>query len=246
MNEHKRDLRIIGNGSATGGYYNDVKVIGDGVINGDFECNHFRCAGTATVNGSINTHSLRVAGSSSVTGTLKSDDIRIAGNVDVQGDIKGGTFVVRGGADVRGSVSADDVSLKGYVNIRRNCGADKFCSEGPLTVSGLLSADDIDIKIHSSCKVSEIGGHKIRARRGHGSTIAHLLKSLFIAPDFYSGKLICDSIEGDEIQLEYTKAKVVRGKKVIIGDGCEVDLIEYKDECRVFGRSSIKDKKKIS
>ena len=29
------------------------------------------------------------------------------------------------------------------------------------------------------------------------------------------------------MELEYTTAKVVRGKQVIIGEGCKIDRVEY-------------------
>ncbi len=36
-----------------------------------------------------------------------------------------------------------------------------------------------------------------------------------------------NSIEGDRVELEYTTAMVVRGKEVIIGEGCKIDRVEY-------------------
>jgi hypothetical protein len=35
-------------------------------------------------------------------------------------------------------------------------------------------------------------------------------------------------IEGDDIYLENTHAKVVRGNNIEIGPGCEIKLVEYK------------------
>lgn len=46
--------------------------------------------------------------------------------------------------------------------------------------------------------------------------------------------------------MEYTKAKVVRGKNVVIGDGCEINLLEYESECVVHGHPFIKEKRKLS
>ena len=33
---------------------------------------------------------------------------------------------------------------------------------------------------------------------------------------------------------------------VVIGDGCEIDLLEYVDECKISGRSSVKGKRKVT
>lgn len=241
----RSSLRLIGNGSASGGYYSDVKVVGDGVINGDFDCINFRSAGNSKINGNMVTKSVRIAGSSSVTGSLKSDDLRVAGNLDVLGDIKSKNIVIRGGTEAKGNIKADDIGIKGYMTVKKNCEAETFKSEGPIAIGGLLNAEQVDIRIHSTCSATEIGGETISARRGHGATLGHIIKSLFLPADFYNGKLVADSIEGDEIRLEYTKAKVVRGSSVTIGPGCEIELVEYKKDLRVSGRPLIREKRKI-
>lgn len=41
--------------------------------------------------------------------------------------------------------------------------------------------------------------------------------------------LTTEIVEGDDIHLEHTRAKVVRGNRVTLGPGCEVDLVEYKE-----------------
>jgi hypothetical protein len=57
--------------------------------------------------------------------------------------------------------------------------------------------------------------------------------------------LTADLIEGDNVTLDVTKAKVVRGKKVIIGKDCEIDLVEYRDEIKISEGAKIKEQRKI-
>jgi len=52
-------------------------------------------------------------------------------------------------------------------------------------------------------------------------------------------------IEGDEIYLEYTTAKAVRGKNVTIGRGCNIELVEYVDNFNQHNDSFIRESKKI-
>ncbi|MNR67595.1 hypothetical protein D3C85_1916860 [compost metagenome] len=51
--------------------------------------------------------------------------------------------------------------------------------------------------------------------------------SLFFRPSPHAAVTVA-VIEGDDIYLENTRAKVVRGNQVVIGPGCEIDLVEYK------------------
>ena len=48
------------------------------------------------------------------------------------------------------------------------------------------------------------------------------------------GELTTELIEGDEIYLENTNAKIVRGNNITIGEGCNIGLIEYRGEIIYF------------
>ena len=57
--------------------------------------------------------------------------------------------------------------------------------------------------------------------------------------------LSTNSIEGDDIYLEYTKAKAVRGNNIILGPGCEIELVEYKDNFKQDDTSEVETQRKI-
>ena len=61
----------------------------------------------------------------------------------------------------------------------------------------------------------------------------------------FSSDFSTESIEGDEVYLEYTRTKVVRGNNVSIGPGCEVELVEYKNNFQQAKGAAVKDSKKI-
>lgn len=60
-----------------------------------------------------------------------------------------------------------------------------------------------------------------------------------------SRALKCEVIEADEISLENTEVKTVRGKRIIIGKNCAVDYIEYSESLDVDGGSTVKSSTKI-
>ena len=48
----------------------------------------------------------------------------------------------------------------------------------------------------------------------------------------YHGSVSCSQvgdIEGDDVDLEYTQADVVRGRRVRIGEGCSIGRVEYSE-----------------
>jgi cytoskeletal protein CcmA (bactofilin family) len=240
------NLKIIGDNKASGGNYNDAKIIGNGIINGNLDCSNLKCVGDSRIDGSVKANNTRIVGSVSVSGSLESEAIRVTGNINMDGNLAAKDIEIRGGMDIKGNVKSDHMRVIGYTTIKKNCEAETFVSEGPIMIGGMLNANDVVIKIHSKCRVGEIGGETIQVRKGHYSKLGEIIKTFFTPNDVFNTKLIVDSIEGDEIRLEDTKAKTVRGKNVLIGDGCEIETLEYSEECRIAGRSTVKAKRKVS
>ncbi len=58
-------------------------------------------------------------------------------------------------------------------------------------------------------------------------------------------ELTVDVIEGDDVYLENTMAKIVRGNNVTIGSGCKIELVEYKGSFKQDGGAEIGTNKKI-
>ena len=241
----RHDFKIIGDNSTGGGYYKNARLVGNGTVNGDMDCVNFKSVGDSKVNGNLKAENLRVVGSISIAGASKSDTTVITGNMDTGGDVQSKKIVVKGGITSEGSIMGNEMRLWGYININKNCEAETLKADGQLTIEGLLNADKIDIKTYGQCRVTEIGGDKITIRKSSNSSVAHMIKFLFASSRHRNGTLVADLIEGNEIRLAHTQAKAVRGTNVVIEDGCNIDLVEYKENLRIHSRASVKEKRKV-
>ena len=76
------------------------------------------------------------------------------------------------------------------------------------SVGGLLNAGTVTIRLYGGCDAHDIGGETIDVR---------LAQPWVFLPFLGERNLTADSIEGDTIYLENTRAKVVRGANVTIG-----------------------------
>ena len=87
----------------------------------------------------------------------------------------------------------------------------------------MLNAEHVDITPTSGSHIGSIGGSSIEITRPteHGFALFRS-KAAGSVP-----LIVIDSIEGDNVRLECTSAKVVRGKDVVIGIGCRIDRVEY-------------------
>ncbi|SFM23056.1 protein CcmA, bactofilin family [Paenibacillus sp. 1_12] len=217
------NLLITGSSLATGGLYDRVHIVGEATIDGDLECARLKCVGTLEMEGSLKSGAVNVVGTSSISGNLHADSMKISGTVAIGGAVRLKELQCSGTIEGNGDLYSEQLVLKGEMKTNGDCEAEVFNARGMFHIGGLLNAGTLDIKLHGNCEAKEIGGERIRVTR------ASLFNpfSFFFKPSTHA-LLTAAVIEGDDVHLMNTKAKVVRGNNVIIGSGCEIALVEYK------------------
>ncbi|GAB6004759.1 UNVERIFIED_ORG: polymer-forming protein [Anoxybacillus amylolyticus] len=218
------DLVIAGTGHASGGLYNLVKLSGNGKLYGDIDCLEMQVQGNATVEGSVKANTVHIAGKGHVTGGIECEWMKVSGSVKIGEHVQCQEATVRGHGLVKGSCTAETVRVHGELDVGGDCSADRMEVEGHFTVGGLLNAGYIEVKLFGPSRAKEIGGETIMVKR-QGSS---LFKKWF-----FPAELTADVIEGDIVHLEHTTAKTVRGNRVTIGPGCNIERVEYREalEC---------------
>ncbi|NFP49656.1 cell shape determination protein CcmA [Clostridium argentinense] len=255
-----RELKISGSGSSSGGKFDEVSISGSGKIYGDTECNNFRISGSGKVIGNLNASEFKISGSGGVEGNLKcksgkisgsgkvlghvdSEDFNISGSGKIEGDLSGKEITISGSAKVLGSIYGTDVKISGGIDIEKNVETDNFQMTGSFKSKGMLNAENVNIYLGGISNVEEIGATNIEIlKRPSRNNIVALIAKV-IGNNF--GTLTTKVIEADEIYLENTKAEVVRGKNVIIGDGCNIKLVEYKNELKILGNGIVGEERHI-
>lgn len=220
----------------------DILLIeGEGKINGDLDCIDFAVSGVADVNGNLRTKSGKISGKAIIKGNLHSEDFKISGRSEIHGHVAVKEMTIEGTAEIKGGFKAEEAEIRGTLRVKGDCQAKVIVVKGAFTIGGLLNAGNIDIMLYGNCTAKEIAGRKINIRKDRSSRLIRFIESIFPNTD----DLTTQSVEGDDIYLEYTKAKVVRGNNVNIGPGCEIDLVEYGNEFQQGKEAKVKDSKRI-
>lgn len=226
MEKSISDLKINGHGSSTGGKYNSVVINGNGSINGDMECIYLRINGQGNIKGNAKAESFKINGNSSIKGNLESEKVK-----------------VNGMAHIEGNLSVEDAETYGNINVGGDCNAEMFRVDGMFAVEGLLNAGELKLNLHGPSRAREIGGEKITVKR-MGRFGLRGLKN-FIWPHGHDKGLNADVIEGDDVYLENTQAKVVRGNNVELGPDCEIELVEYNETFKQDEKAEVGDYRQI-
>ncbi|MGB9979117.1 polymer-forming cytoskeletal protein [Methanobacterium sp.] len=224
MEKRIGDLKINGQSSAAGGKYNAVIINGEGKIEGDLDCINFKINGKCDINGNVKAESVNVNGTNSIKGNLEAEKVKINGT-----------------ADINGNLSVEKAETYGHINIEGDCNAEVFNIEGTFAIEGLLNAGELKLSLYGSSRAREIGGAKISVNRMSG---LFGLKTI-ILPFGRNKGLNVDIIEGDDIYLENTRAKIVRGNNIELGPGCVIELVEYKENFKQDEKAEVVTHTKI-
>ncbi|MBY0149003.1 polymer-forming cytoskeletal protein [Neobacillus niacini] len=238
METKKRgDLIINGFGSSNGGQFNQVIVNGKGTVNSDIDCEKFECSGTGTVNGNIVSQSAKISGNGKVNGSIESQYLSIDGSAKVANNLIVKKLNIAGKAYVGGKIKSDELKLRGKITVEEDCEAEVIKAESQFTIGGLLNADLVDITIFANCKAKEIGGQTILIKQK--SSLLRLFKG------FIPTQLETELIEGDKIEIENTKAGMVRGNHVSIGPNCIIDVVEHSGELLMAENTVVREIRKV-
>lgn len=238
-NGSRGDMKITGSGSSNGGSFNNIKIMGDAVINGDADCEMFKCMGSSKVNGSLFAGSTSSNGGLSVSEKMHGGSVKVQGELKIGNDLSAGHVSISGELAVGGRMSAEKAKISGELRVNADCQMEEIVVRGTLEVNGMLNAEQVDMKLYGPSSLRELVGSHIMVKKSMNLPLI----GKFVPGS--EGSLTAETIEGDTIVLENTKAAVVRGRSVTIGSGCRIGLVEYKDEFKQDSGSSVSQSAKI-
>lgn len=212
-----------------------LSVQGKAKIQGDVVADEVVVEGVTRMAGRCEAkHNMSLHGRVTIGGDVKATSIWMDGSHVIEGQCSAQEVKLRGNHRISEGVFAESLSLTGALCVGGSCETERFEAHGVFVIDGLLSADEILVRLERNSRVKEIGGAQIRVVRSKGSRFFQRAR-----------RLTAEVIEGDDIYLEYTKADVVRGKRVTLGPGTEVNLLEYSSDFEKIGDAFVGRHKKL-
>lgn len=224
MSDKKRNnLKMIGEASAGGGSFDKMRIMGECSVQGDVRAKNCKVMGECTINGNLSCDYFHNMGEMDIVGSLKADKLHLVGQIHVKEQCFIRDGLISGELNCEKNLNGEDFHVRGMVRSRENVTLEQLDMKGGIFVDGLLNCPMINILLRFDADnyIHEIGTSKIKIRRKHS-----LFKNAPVV------NFQADTIEGDDLDLEYTTARIVRGVRVSIGTGCKINRVEYTDEYR--------------
>lgn len=222
--DRKSDVRMIGEGSSSGGAFRKIRIMGQGRLDGEASCQTFRCTGDSSILGQLSASSFKLLGNMHIEGGLSGDSASTLGELRVDGTLQVRLMKLIGAMRVGQHLRGEKLKCAGQLEIQGDSTAEQIRIRGVIMAGGAVNAEHIRIKLNGPSHARELCGAQIDVQQAFLSWF----------PSFRSRRisrtLTVDLIEGDNIRLEHVEAKVVRGRRVTIGPGCQIGLVEYTEK----------------
>lgn len=237
MNE-QMNMSISGSSSMPGGEYDKVTISGAGHVRGALRCTRLHCSGAAEVEGDVccaeeirGSGAVRIAGSAqcgqlSASGSFHVDtSMQVRARASVSGSVQIGTQLTADEISTSGCLQAGSVRCRSYsgsgsCRIAGDLEAESVSLSGGVEIGGLLNAESVALSPNRLVRIGAIGGGQIRIVSENVPGFLGLFHS-------NPGCARIGTIEGDDVELEYVEAEIVRGRNVRIGKGCRIGRVEY-------------------
>ena len=225
------DMNISGSGSIPAGEYDAIKISGSGTIQGNIKCSEMHVSGSANASGTVEcTGEIHVSGACDFDKDIITKTLHVSGALNTDGNIIATDLVhLSGGMNIEGSLKCGTLEEHGGLNVDEDIEAETVSVHGNLVCGGLLNAESIEIEIRDGCLIGSIGGSKIVIRHKKRKFFKNLITISFNDKQV-RGIKVQQCIEGDEIDIEHVTCPRVSGRTVKIGEGCEIELLQY-SEC---------------
>ena len=210
-------------------------------------CTSFSTSGSSKGEDIECTGNFRVSGSSHFSGNVEATQIKVSGSFHCDGDLTASeSFSASGSAKCGKSIKCENLKVSGLLKVEEGIEAETVNVSGIVNCAGLLNAESIEIKFDRGMNIGSIGGSKIVIVSEKSNNIFQRLP-LFssIAKATTSGVNVNSAIEGDDVALEYVTCPRVTGRVVAIGQGCNIDLVQYSEEIEIAPDAKVGKVEKI-
>jgi cytoskeletal protein CcmA (bactofilin family) len=221
-----------------------IRISGSARLPGGIKTKILHVSGSASIDGDIVAEEAKISGSASADGVLRADLLKISGSFKARG-LEGESARVSGSCVIEGSVRlTDTLRASGSIRVMEDLVTERSINlKGAFSVDGMLKTTDLMVELHkANCYVhGGIEAVNVEVYK-HATEISFL--GFKITRRYRRGRLYTPFIKASgDVYLENVVCNDVSGKKIEIGDGCEIQgTIKYSDTVYIASTAKVAKK----
>lgn len=244
-------MNISGSGKIAAGEYNEkITVSGSGKLCGNVRCIALRCSGSVKAEGAVTcSEEVEVSGSCHIARSVTAKTVSASGSLRIEGDMTAEDKIKASGSlDCEGNIKCATLKCSGSVSAGREIAAEEIRISGRVKCAGLMNAEKIEIDMSGASMTSSIGsigGSEIKVYNSNGGKAISRMPLLKHIVGGGGSLRVDELIEGDVIALEYVTSPKVVGRIVAIGEGCDIELLQYSEKVEIHPSAKVGKSEKI-
>lgn len=231
-------IKVFGSATFNGKVESDeIQIYGSADFNEPVTCSRLRLYGAAAFEKSVTFEELTIRGSGEFNENVTVNHIKNSGALEVNGFLIAREVKSYGVMQGEGKFKVENLLSAGVLETKGEIEGEKIIIKGAIHNANLINGEDVLIELNDQCKCHSIGASKLvvtRAKRKKRKSLFMMSKnsekSLINEEqmvEVLNKVLIAEEIEGDDLELNSTKAKVVRGETIKIGALSKIGMVEY-------------------
>ena len=240
------DISVSGNGKISAGEYQNIAIHGNAKLCGLVKCTNLKSSGSLKGESIECLETFKANGNAYFYQSIKAENLYASGNLFSEGDLTiGQNISCSGRLKSQGTIRCKQLSISGSARTNGEIQTNNAIINGNIRCNGLYSAENIQIRFDGKTSLGSAHGNQITISM---KTSRKIWKSWLIFPLFikkYNKNAHADSLNGNEINVEYTNCPQVTGKTITIGKGCYIQLAQYSEKITISPRAKVEKIVKI-
>ena len=234
--EELKSLEVGSHELAVGGNFNDVVLSGMGKIKGSVEAKVVESNGISSIIGAVKAQTLMISGSLSVDKEIELEhSVNIKGSGTFLKELKCQEVLVQGSLTIKGDIKCKIANINGLLSSKASFTGDEFKLSGQLDMYGNIRANIVEINFFEKSTFNEILADTVNITTSHDEKKG-LLSKLKLRT-----MLKCIEIKAKEVFIENVDCKLIVAEKIIIGENCKVEKVEYTEKFEFDKSSEVKE-----
>jgi cytoskeletal protein CcmA (bactofilin family) len=241
------DICISGSGSVSP---DEIRISGSGTIPGGLKTRRIVCAGRVSITGDADAEEMRFSGSATVDGNIDAKILEASGTIAIGGEVKGSQVEVAGLFRAAKGINLNDALLvHGYLRVSEGVKVERTVRvRGGFDINGRVFTGIFEARLRrmewlkrSESRVQDgIEAVNVDIRKSTDRGVS-ILGVPVLGRIFREGRLYTTDIAAkDRVYLENVTCDNVRGRVVVLGEGCEVrGKVQYSESVSTHPSSKL-------
>ena len=235
------DISVSGSGSVS---RDEISISGSSRLPGGLKTKRMNCAGSIIFSGDVEAEEMRLSGSTAVQGNVNAEALEASGRLAINGGIKGSTVEVAGSFKVGKSIELDNsLQVHGFLQAAEGVNVKKLVKlRGGFDIEGRVVTGNFEVRLRRmECHVRKgIEAVNVDIRKSAGRDL--ILFGFPVLGKVFGRQILytTDVLAKENVYLENVTCDAVHGKRVILGEGCEVrGKVQYSESVSIHPNAKL-------